>query len=94
MSVQIPQLAGFLLTGNRSNFLCVKGSISCLYDCPQILSPLYEADKCFDCIPMYYQDTVMHIDAITRQTFIYATPISCDNNPRYVKAVDADFNDY
>ena len=26
MSVQNPQLAGFLLTGNRSNFLYVKGS--------------------------------------------------------------------
>ena len=29
MSVQKPQLAGFLLTGNRSNFLFVEGS-SCL----------------------------------------------------------------
>ena len=27
MSVQNPQLAGFLLTGNRSNFLYVEGSL-------------------------------------------------------------------
>ena len=33
MSVQNPQLAGFLLTGNRSNFLYVEGSTACLYDC-------------------------------------------------------------
>ena len=26
MSVQNPQLAGFLLAGNRSNFFCVEGS--------------------------------------------------------------------
>ena len=40
MSVQKPQLAGFLLTGNRSNFLYVEGSTAWLYDCPRFLSPL------------------------------------------------------
>ena len=35
MSVQNPQLAGFLLTGNRSNFLYVEGSTAWLYDRPQ-----------------------------------------------------------
>ena len=34
MSVKNPQLAGFLLTGNRSNFLYVEGSTAWLYDCP------------------------------------------------------------
>ena len=43
MSVQNPQLAGFLLTGNRSNFLYVEGSTAWLYDCPHFLSPLYKA---------------------------------------------------
>ena len=33
MSVQNPQLAGFLLTGNRSNFLFFEGSAAWLYDC-------------------------------------------------------------
>ena len=33
LSVQNPQLAGFLLTGNRSNFF--SGSTAWLYDCPQ-----------------------------------------------------------
>ena len=32
MSVQNPQLTGFLLTGNRSNFLHVEGSTAWLYD--------------------------------------------------------------
>ena len=43
-SVQNPQLAGFLLTGNPSNLLFVEGSTAWLYDCPHFLSPLYEAD--------------------------------------------------
>ena len=37
MSVTNPQLAGFLLTGNRSNFLYVEGSTAWLYDCPHFL---------------------------------------------------------
>ena len=44
MSVRNPQLAGFLQTGNRSNFLYVEGSTAWLYDCPHFLSPLYKAD--------------------------------------------------
>ena len=41
MSVQNPQLAGFLsIAGNRSNFLYVEGSTAWLYDCPHCLSPL------------------------------------------------------
>ena len=38
MSVQNPQLAGFFLTGNRSNFLYVEVSTAWLYDCPHFLS--------------------------------------------------------
>ena len=39
MSVKNPQLAGFLLTQNRSNFLYVEGSTTWLYDCLHHLSP-------------------------------------------------------
>ena len=41
MSVQNPQLAGFLLPGNRSSFLYVEGSTAWLYDCPHFLSIIY-----------------------------------------------------
>ena len=34
MPIRNPQLAGLLLTGNRSTFLYVEGSIAWLYDCP------------------------------------------------------------
>ena len=39
MSVTNPQLAGFLLTGNRSNILYNEGSTAWLYDCPHFKSP-------------------------------------------------------
>ena len=44
MSVQNPQLAGFLLPGNRSNFLYVEGFSAWLYDCHHFLSPLYKPE--------------------------------------------------
>ena len=88
MSVQNPQLAGFLLTGNRSIFLYVEGSTAWLYDFPHFLSPLYNADRCFDRIPIHYKDTLMYVDPITRQTYNYATPIPCDNNPRNIIELD------
>ena len=65
MSVENPQLAGFLLTGNRSNFLYVEGSTAWLYDCPHFISPLYKADKSFDRIPIHYRETIMYVDPIT-----------------------------
>ena len=84
------QLAGFLLTGNRSNFLYVEGSTAWLYDFPHLLSPLYKADRCFDRIPIHFKDTLMYVDPITRQTYEYANPITCDNNPRNVIELDPD----
>ena len=93
MSVQNPQLAGFLLTGKRSNFLYVEGSTAWLYDCPHFLSPLYKADRCFDRIPIHFKDTLMYVDPITRQTYDYATPITCDNNPRNIIELDPDSDD-
>ena len=78
MSVKNPQLAGFLLTGNRCNFLYVEGSTAWLYDCPHFISQFYKADKCFDRIFIHYRETIMYVDPITRQTFNYATPIDVE----------------
>ena len=94
MSVKNPQLAGFLLTGNRINFLYVEGSTAWLYDCPHFVSPLYKADKCFDRIPIYYRETIMYVDPTTRQTFNYATPIECGNNPQNIIELDPDSDDF
>ena len=61
MSVQNSQLAGFLLTGKRSNSLHVEGSTVWLYGCPHFLSPSYKADRCFDRIPVHFKDTLMYV---------------------------------
>ena len=93
MSVKNPQFAGFLLTGNRCNFLYVEGFTAWLYDCPHNISPPYKADKCFDRIPIHYRETIMYVDPKTRQTFNYATPIECGNNPQNIIELDPDSND-
>ena len=69
MSVKNPQLPGFVLTRNRSNFLYVEGSTAWLYDCSHFISPLYKADKCFDRIPIHNRETILYVDPIIRQTF-------------------------
>ena len=90
MSVKNPQLAGFLLTQNRGNFLYVEGSTVWLYDCPHHLSPLYIAEQCYDKFPVNYLDTVMYVDPITRQTFEYANQIPCENIPQNVISLNPD----
>ena len=35
----------------------------------------------------------MYVDPITRQTYDYATPITCDNNPRIIIDLDPDSDD-
>ena len=74
-SVKNPQLAGFLLTQNRSNFVYVESSTAWLYYCPRHLSPLYIAEQCYDKIPVKYLDTVMYFDPITCQPLQYANQI-------------------
>ena len=93
ISVKSPQLAGFLLTGNCSNFLYVEGYTAWLYDCPHLISPLYRADECFDRIPIHYRETILYVDPITRQTFNYATPIECGNTPQNIIELDPDTDD-
>ena len=62
ISEQIPQLDGFHSTGNLCNFLYVESSTACVKYCPLFLSTLYDADKCFARVPIYYQDTEAYID--------------------------------
>ena len=82
MSVRNPQFAGFLFTGNRRNFLYVKGSMAWLYDCPHFLSPFNKIDRCCDRIATPYKETLMYVCLFTRQTYDYATPIPRDKTPK------------
>ena len=50
----------------------------------------YIADCCFDRIPIHFKDTLMYVEPITRQTYEYATPITCGNNPKNIIDLDPD----
>ena len=39
------------------------------------------------------RETLMYVDPITRQTFNYATPIECGNNPQNIIELDPDTDD-
>ena len=71
----------------------VEGSTAWLYDCLHFLSPIYKADRCFDRILIHFKDTLTYVDPITRKTHDYATPITCDNNPRNRIELDPDSDD-
>ena len=69
LSDQNWQLAGYLFSRNCSNFLYVQAPSTYLYDCSQLLSCLFEANRRFDSIPNYYQDTVTFSDP--KKTIFY-----------------------
>ena len=56
-------------------------------------TPLFKADRCSDRIPIHFQDTFMSVDRITRQSYHYATTITCDNSPRNKSEFDPDLDD-
>ena len=61
---------------------------------PHFLSHLYETDERFGRIPINYQETLMYLDPISKQTFKYSTPISCDNIPQNVMALNLDTDEH
>ena len=75
------RMAGYLLTGNRSNFLETDGTIAWLYTCREHNSPLIIDEKCFDKIPVDFMGVKRFVDPITRQTFTFASEIACDGGP-------------
>ena len=93
MSVQNHHFTGFLLSGNGINFLYVEVSTAWLHECFIFFTPLFKADRCSDRIPIHFQDTFMSVDPITRQSYHYATTITCDNSPRNKSEFDPDLDD-
>ena len=58
-----------------------------------LLSLLSKADRCLDRIPIHFKDTLMYVDPITRQTYDYATPITCYKNTRNIIELDLDLDE-
>ena len=80
IAVQNSELAGYLLTHNRSNFIVTDGSIAYMYSCPEQRSPLQSVSRCYNRIPVYYKNSIMYVDPVTRQTFVDADETPCDGH--------------
>ena len=93
MFIRKSQLAGCLLTGNRSNFFHIESSTAWYTTIPKYFH------LCMKLMIIWigYQCTITrlkYIDPITRQNFKYLTPVTCDNNHQNVIALDLDTDEY
>jgi hypothetical protein len=79
LAQQNDRLAGYLLTGERQNFLETidGGSTAWLYQCQEHKSSLRVEQLCYDKIPIDFMGELKFVDPITRQTFNDANPIKC-----------------
>ena len=94
MSARNPQPSGYQLTVNRSNFFYVEVSSAWLYDCTQLFPALYDAGKSLLCISIYYQDTEICNDTLTRQSFNYDNQKSVDNKPQKNLELELDIDEH
>ena len=86
-----PYMAGYLVTRKKSNFVLFEGESLWLYQCQNHFSPLYtKKEKCFDKIPISYQDTLCYVDTKSQQTYSFARETLCDGNPANIIALDTD----
>ena len=71
--------AGYLLSGNRSNFLDYEGNILWFYTCTKKVSPLYifEDKRCYKRIPIFYKNKVHFVDTLSRRTYFWDTAVPC-----------------
>ena len=63
--------AGYLVAGNRSNFIDNEGNILWYFTCIKKVSPLYVfVDKrCYKRIPIFYKNRVYFVDTLSRRTY-------------------------
>ena len=71
--------AGYLLSGNRSNFffLDYEGNILWFHTCTKKVSPLYvfEDKRCYKRIPIFYKNKVHFVDSLSRRTYFWDTAV-------------------
>ena len=58
LSLENPRLAGYMLTGSRSMFLKMDGSLAWLYSCPQVMSPLHTFNQGYDKLLILYKGQI------------------------------------
>ena len=91
--------AGYLLSGNRSNFLDYEGNNLWFYTCTKKVSPLYvfEDKRCYRRIPIFYQkkSTFCRYTFKTRRTYFWDTAVPCGSeNSHNVVQLNPDVEKY
>ena len=89
--------AGYLLSGNRSNFLDYEGNILWFYTCTKKVSPLYvfEDKRCYKRIPIFYKNKVHFVDTLSRRTYFRDTAVPCGSeNSHNVVQLNPDEDKY
>ena len=78
--------AGYLLSGNRSNFLDYEGNILWFYTCTKKVSPLYliEDTPGFKRIPIFYKNKVDFVDTLSRRTNSWDTAVPCGSKNSHI----------
>ena len=73
--------AGYLLSGNRSNFLDYERNILWFYTSTKKVSPLYvfEDKRCYKIIPIFYKNKVHFVDTLSRRTYFWDTAVPCES---------------
>ena len=77
LAMQKTRLASCMLIGNNSMFLDTDGSVNWLYHYPNFLSHVRVLDKCYDRIPIFFERTTKFAVPLTRQTYDFASKITC-----------------
>ena len=90
ISHENPRLAGYTLTRNRSMFLKTNGNVAWLYNCPEFHSSLQILNKCYNRIPILYEDEIHFVDPISRQTFTEAEEQLCSDKHSNLFQLDVD----
>ena len=67
--------AGYLLSGNRSNFLDNEGNKLWFFTCTKKVSPLYVFED--KRIPIFYKNRVHFVDTLSRRTYFWDTAVPC-----------------
>ena len=72
--------AGYLLSGNRSNFFDHEGIILWFYTSTKKVSPFYvfEDKHCYKRIPIFYENKVQFVDTLSRRTNFWDTAVHVD----------------
>ena len=71
--------AGYLVSGNRSNFIDSEGDLLWYYTCTKKVSPLnvFEDKRCYKRIPIIYKNKVHFVDTLSQRTYFWDTVVPC-----------------